>query len=222
MDPLTVAVAGLIALTGLGSGERWRWRARRAEDELATLRAELATERYAASHDSLTGLPNRRAFYETGLASIRSSQHPLVVVVIDLDDFKRVNDEHGHAAGDEVLVTVARRFAAYAGDNLVARLGGDEFVGLLTSPTAEEHWRYLAARGLAEVLASPMPIDGRSLVVTASVGIASVRDAAGLFEAVRSADTAMYRDKARSRRAADRWRRDLQLTSERHPVKAGC
>lgn len=199
MDPLAL-VAGAAAVAGIGASWSLHRRARHAEAEVASLRSELRAERHAACHDPLTGLPNRRAFYRLGAALVADpAQHLLVAVVLDIDDFKQVNDEFGHAAGDEVLVTVARRFAMYAGDDLVARLGGDEFAGLLTSPTIERPWLYQAAQRLADTLAAPMPIAGRSLVVTASVGLAPVHGSAHLAEALRHADAAMYRAKTSRR-----------------------
>lgn len=216
MDPLTVAVAGVVAFAGVGAGSHWRLRARRAEAQAASLRRELQRERHAASHDPLTGLPNRRAFQRSALASIMNpTRHPLTVVILDLDDFKRINDEYGHAIGDQVLVTVARRLRTYAGDDLVARLGGDEFVGLLSGSKHDDHWRSTAARTLADTLASPILLAGRELVVTASVGMALVQGDPGrlpppaLEDALRRADAAMYRDKAR---LTSRGQRPLQRT----------
>ena len=203
MDPLTVATASIIALAGIGVGMYWRSRARNAETHAETLGSQLRAERHAACHDPLTGLPNRRAFYQLGVASVSGrTLSPLAVVLVDLDNFKQVNDEFGHAAGDEVLIRVARRFATYAsenGVNLVARLGGDEFVGLLANPTVDEHWRHLAAHRLTEILSAPMQIAGHSLVVTASVGLAPLTDPMNLADAVHRADAAMYRSKTRYR-----------------------
>ena len=200
MDPLTVAVAGVIALAATGTGAYWHRRARRAEAHAARLDRDLADERHAACHDPLTGLPNRRAFHRLGAASISDPNgRPLVVVVVDLDNFKQINDTFGHAAGDEVLITVAARFAAYAGDNLVARIGGDEFVGLLTRPAIDERWQHTASHRLTELLSAPMTVAGRTVVVTASVGMVSVNATTGLAEALRRADAAMYCAKTRYR-----------------------
>jgi diguanylate cyclase (GGDEF)-like protein len=174
-----------------------RCRAVRAEARLATLGAELRAERHAASHDSLTGLPNRRAFYELGATLIAdANRRPLVAVILDLDDFKQINDCFGHATGDHVLITVAQRFAVFAGDNLVARLGGDEFAGLLTTPAVDARWLDHTGHRLMNALAAPIQISGRSLRVTASVGLAPVTAATHLAEALRRADAAMYRVKS--------------------------
>lgn len=195
MDPFTLA-AGAAAFAGLGAAWGLRGRVRQAEAEVARLREELRAERHAASHDPLTGLPNRRAFYQIGAALIADpGRPPLVAVVLDLDDFKQVNDRFGHAAGDQVLITVAWRFAAYAGDNLIARLGGDEFAGLLAG-AANDGWLRQSARRLAEMLAAPIRVAERDLRITASIGLVPVNGGAHLTEALSLADAAMYRAKA--------------------------
>jgi diguanylate cyclase len=201
IDPVPVeagvsAVAGLAAVAGLSVAWRMRCRAFRAEARVASLSAELQAERHAASHDPLTGLPNRRAFYQLGSALVAdTTRHPLIAVVLDLDDFKQVNDRFGHAAGDQVLITVAHRFAIFAGDNLVARLGGDEFAGLLSTGAVDGRWLDHAARRLMTALAAPMQINGRSVCVSASVGVAPVTGTTRLAEALSHADAAMYRVK---------------------------
>ena len=154
-DPLTVA-SGVSAAGALVSVWQLRRRALQAEAELEHLQAELAAERHAASHDPLTGLPNRRAFYRLAAALLTDAGgQPLIAVVLDLNDFKQVNDRFGHAAGDQVLVSVAQRLAAFAGDNLVARLGGDEFAGLLASPSVDRRWIDHATRRLCEAWPPP-------------------------------------------------------------------
>ncbi|RKN51132.1 GGDEF domain-containing protein [Micromonospora endolithica] len=203
-DPMTIA-SGICAAGALVSTWQLRRRAVRAETEIGLLQAELAAERHAASHDPLTGLPNRRAFYRLAATLLAdAADRPLIAVVLDLDDFKQINDRYGHAAGDQVLISVAERLAAFAGDNLVARLGGDEFAGLLTSPTVDGRWLEHASRRLCDTLAAPIPLGGFSLRVTASVGLAPVTCPGQLTEALDRADAAMYRVKslgpARSRR----------------------
>ncbi|WP_431907992.1 GGDEF domain-containing protein [Micromonospora carbonacea] len=195
-DPLTIA-SGISAAGALVSAWQLRRRAMLAEAEIEHLQAELAAERHAASHDPLTGLPNRRAFFRLAATLLTDTAgQPLIAIVLDLDDFKQVNDRYGHSAGDQVLISVAERLAAFAGDNLVARLGGDEFAGLLATPTVDRRWIEHASRRLCESLAAPIPLGGLSLRVTASVGLAPVTCPTQLTEALDRADAAMYRAKS--------------------------
>lgn len=196
MDPLAF-LAGAAAAAGVCTTVPLYLRARRAERLAERLGAELAVERHAASHDPLTGLPNRRAFYQRGTDLVADlAQHPLVAVVLDVDGFKQINDVYGHSAGDEVLVTTARRLSAYAGPDLVARLGGDEFAGLLAG--RHESPQEQADR-LAEALAAPMRLAGQVVTVSVSVGLVPVEPDGHLADAVRRADAAMYRSKRRPR-----------------------
>ncbi|HVA91091.1 MAG TPA: EAL domain-containing protein [Chloroflexota bacterium] len=133
-----------------------------------TLLAELAR---LAHHDVLTGLPNRRQLHETvGRAIGAQENQPLSLLLIDLGDFKEVNDTLGHEAGDAVLREVGRRLRAIPRENdMVARLGGDEFAVLLPSTGrvgAEE-----VAQMLLQAIQTPIMHDGRSVEVSASVGI---------------------------------------------------
>lgn len=141
---------------------------------------ELAALADLAHRDPLTGLANRRAFDEAlrrEVARARRSGAPLAVVALDVDHFKRVNDAHGHAAGDAVLVAVAARAAAAlrAGD-LLARVGGEELAALLPGAglgAATE----VAERVRAAIAATPLEGGGRSLRVTASLGCAALEPA---------------------------------------------
>lgn len=155
--------------------------------------------RYEATHDALTGLPNRTLFFERlekTLAPGEPSRFGLCY--LDLDGFKVINDSLGHAAGDRLLVEVADRLqgSVTAPGEMVARLGGDEFVALTTGPDSEHKVAALADRMLA-ALAAPIRIDGRELTVRGSVGVvegpAGERTAA---EVLRSADITMYRAKS--------------------------
>jgi diguanylate cyclase (GGDEF)-like protein len=195
VDPVTTAVS-VAALAALAAGWRCRCRAIRAEAEAGRLRGQLRAERHAASHDPLTGLPNRRAFYQLGAALVADpTRRPLVGFVLDLDDFKQVNDTLGHAAGDQVLIVLARRLTRCAGDHLVARLGGDEFAGLLTGASLDHGWAYQVADNLARELAAPIQVAGHLVSVTASIGLAPVDVPAHLAEVLSRADAAMYRAK---------------------------
>jgi diguanylate cyclase (GGDEF)-like protein len=156
-----------------------------------------------AERDSLTGVANRRMFQQTLEETLAASPtHYLMDRVtadlfIDLDDFKAINDTLGHAAGDSLLVSVTERISALVRQtDLVARLGGDEFAILTDDDRVLTRSRAMAER-LVRELRMPYRIGDRDLVVTASVGIASARDAVGgADDLVRNADVAMYLAKA--------------------------
>jgi diguanylate cyclase (GGDEF)-like protein/PAS domain S-box-containing protein len=152
---------------------------------------------YDATHDALTGLANRTLFAER-LAQVLAGAggHRLSLVLVDLDDFKLVNDTLGHAAGDELLVAVAERLhRAVRTDDTVARLGGDEFAILLPG-----HGRSAAERvlqGIIDGLREPVRLDGRDHVVQASFGVVDGAPGDEPGDLMRRADIAMYEAKAR-------------------------
>ena len=156
-----------------------------------------------AERDSLTGAANRRMFQLTLERVIASG--PLAardrvvtaVLFIDLDDFKIVNDTLGHAAGDELLVAVTERISGSVRDtDLVARLGGDEFA-ILTDDGPDLRKSVAMAERLVRELRTPFLVAGHPVNVTASIGIASARDASETAsDVVRNADVAMYMAKA--------------------------
>jgi diguanylate cyclase (GGDEF)-like protein len=156
-----------------------------------------------AERDALTGAANRRMFQlsleqvlATGQSVARSDQVS-AVLFIDLDDFKIVNDTLGHAAGDALLVAVTERIGGLVrGTDLVARLGGDEFAILTDDEPDLKRSRAMAER-LVRELRAPYLIGPNHVSVTASIGIASARDAVdGAADLVRNADVAMYMAKA--------------------------
>lgn len=154
----------------------------------------------AATTDHLTGLPNRRAFEERLAAEVARSRRsfaPLALVILDLDRFKRVNDDLGHPAGDRVLVEVARRLAAVArAGETVARLGGEEF-GWILPATGADGARAAAERARHAVGGTPVPGVGRAVTISAGVRELGPDDgAAGL---VAGADAALYRAKRQGR-----------------------
>lgn len=166
-----------------------------------------ARHEYDATHDSLTGLANRRFLRERLGAALadRRSLPRTALLLIDLDHFKEINDTLGHSAGDQVLVEVARRLGTAAGGDLVARLGGDEFAILLsgqTAPALAEH----RARQILQVLRDPMELDGIRVSVQASAGLATANGSASTEELLRRADVAMYQAKE-SGRGLDRYDR---------------
>jgi diguanylate cyclase (GGDEF)-like protein len=155
---------------------------------------------HQATHDSLTGLPNRGrlAAYADDLAD-----RPLAVLLLDLNGFKQVNDTYGHAAGDLLLHEVGTRLTATLGtDGLAGRLGGDEFLVLL--PQADTAVVARAVVRIREAIRRPIVIgDGRTVTVGVSAGVAlrPSGGSAGLDALTAEADAAMYRDK-RGRTAA--------------------
>jgi diguanylate cyclase (GGDEF)-like protein/PAS domain S-box-containing protein len=152
-----------------------------------------------ALHDGLTGLPNRALFLDRLTQSLRRTEreesHRCAVLFLDLDRFKVVNDGFNHAVGDQLLVATARRLAATLrpGDT-VARIGGDEFTVLLDGVESIEEAREIASRTQI-ALSKPFRIEGREIVVTASVGIAVSDPASRSGELLRNADIAMYNAK---------------------------
>ena len=160
---------------------------------------------HLARHDPLTGLVNRAVFGETldaALEATRDGAEPVAVLCLDLDRFKAVNDTLGHPAGDALLVAVARRLRGCCReDDAVARLGGDEFAvvqrGGPQPATAEA-----TGRRIIEALSRPYDLEGRSVTVGASVGVAIVDAGARARdrqELLRRADLALYRAKAACR-----------------------
>ncbi|MFJ8149609.1 cyclic Di-GMP phosphodiesterase RmdA [Streptomyces sp. NPDC096048] len=155
--------------------------------------------RYEATHDALTGLPNRSFFFERLEKALSAGPgQRFGLCYLDLDGFKAVNDSLGHAAGDRLLVEVADRLqaCATAPGEMVARLGGDEFVALTTGPGTRHEVDELAGR-IMNALLAPISVDGRELTVRGSIGI--VEGPAGErspAEVLRSADITMYRAKS--------------------------
>jgi diguanylate cyclase (GGDEF)-like protein/PAS domain S-box-containing protein len=157
---------------------------------------------HEALHDSLTGLPNRALFLDRlgqCLARSQRSGAATTVLFVDIDRFKVVNDSMGHFAGDKVLVAAAEaiRGVVRAADT-VSRLGGDEFA-ICCEGVSRAGASALAER-IAEALADPIVVDGRTLYLTASIGITESRSNEDTPETMlRDADTAMYRAKERGR-----------------------
>ncbi|WP_262285173.1 bifunctional diguanylate cyclase/phosphodiesterase [Micromonospora sp. MA102] len=169
--------------------------------ELARIADEHA---YAAAHDALTGLSNRRHLLDEGTEQLtnRHADGVTALVLIDLNHFKEVNDTLGHGAGDRVLIQVADRLRGAARrDDLVARLGGDEFAVLLRglpAPAVAAH----RAEALLAALHEPLDLDGMRISVEASGGIAVAPASGGMTELLRRADVAMYQAKRAGQRVA--------------------
>lgn len=151
--------------------------------------------RHRAEHDDLTGLLNRAAFRER-LQQALACGAPVAVVMLDLDGFKLVNDQHGHAAGDEVLRIIAARMGhALRNGDVVSRLGGDEFACLLQNAGSPANLQALTSK-LSASIASTMQVAGHRISLQASLGLAiSPDDGACVDTLLTSADAAMYRAK---------------------------
>jgi diguanylate cyclase (GGDEF)-like protein len=156
--------------------------------EALAVATQLAETRFLADHDSLTRLMNRRALLQR-LDDCESPGPPLALVFLDLDNFKEVNDGHGHAVGDRVLARFASLLAELAPDDgLAFRVGGDEFALLLTG-AGEEEARVLIGQVRAALQANIDPLL-RSLI--ASFGIATNSAGRNAGELLKVADEAMY------------------------------
>jgi len=147
--------------------------------------------RRSARRDPLTGLPNRASFEDRLSALLAEAEPRAAVLLLDLDEFETVNDSLGRMGGDHVLVTVADRLRAAAGDAAVARLGSDEFVVLLEGVAAAEHAER-RARELAAAVSLPINIDGAEVPVTVTAGLALAQPGLAAEDLLRCADTALH------------------------------
>ncbi len=174
--------------------------------------------RQLAFYDTLTGLPNRTLIRERIEAAIRQSQRQhgdTAVLYLDLDHFKNINDSLGHAAGDLLLRQVATRLlSAVRAVDSVARLSGDEF--LLVLPGAGNAAAAVVADKLVELLHAPIELDGRTVVVSPSIGISLYpHDATDFEELLRTADMAMYRAKEGGRNRYRFYTRQMNNAAQR-------
>jgi diguanylate cyclase (GGDEF)-like protein/PAS domain S-box-containing protein len=162
-----------------------------------------ATMLHQATHDMLTGLPNRVLFddrLDQAIAAAGRHDRRVALMLLDLDRFKAVNDTLGHAAGDDLLIAVAQRLRARVrASDTVARMAGDEFVVVLPD-LAEIKDAELPAKKLLETLRLPVRVQGQSLPISASIGIAVFPDHGhDRPELLKRADMALYRAKSRGR-----------------------
>ncbi|WP_338770052.1 diguanylate cyclase [Massilia sp. METH4] len=211
---MAMLAAGAVALVALSLLYLWQSRLRQAERERSRAALEEAHAALARQHDalqalseelrvqtitdSLTGLFNRRHFMDSLarlLGTAQRHREPLALLLVDADHFKRVNDEHGHPVGDEVLRRLGAMLREETRDgDVAARYGGEEFiVALPRTDTA-------AALGVAERVLERMrgtriPVEGAALTVTVSIGMAAARPGEGAAELIGRADAALYEAK---------------------------
>ncbi|BAV33779.1 hypothetical protein SCL_1471 [Sulfuricaulis limicola] len=164
-------------------------------DELKKLYEQMARH---ATHDSLTNLPNRKHFHDqlaVTIASAKQEKQTFTVLYLDLDGFKAINDDLGHAIGDQLIEKTARRLehCVRKGD-MVARVGGDEFIVLLQDVVSSDVSKI--AEKIIENLSKPLMLADRSLSITTSIGVATYpHDGVDINALIHSADIAMYEAK---------------------------
>lgn len=198
------------------------------KEEKDLLANSLTSARQFAFHDELTDLPNRRLLqdhFDLAVAQATRQHKQVVLLFLDLDGFKDVNDANGHAIADRLLQQVGMRLkACIRGSDTACRYGGDEFVVLL--PDVESRDQAIAAsEKIRAQLAMPYFIDGAPLRMTASIGIATYPvDGKSFDELIQAADFAMYRNKAGTHGAALPAPPDTDLearhrSTEHHPTE---
>ena len=178
---------------------------KRAEERLA----------YLAYYDPVTDLPNRSLLLDRlsqALAYGHRHDSPVAVMFLDLDRFKAVNDTFGHAAGDQLLKVVAQRLTHYVRESdTVARLGGDEFVVVITE-MGQLSDAITIAKGILQIMADPIVIEGQELYISASIGIAVYpHDGGDIPTLLKKADAALYRAKELGRNNYQAYTREMDL-----------
>jgi diguanylate cyclase (GGDEF)-like protein len=175
---------------------------------------------HLAHHDPLTRLPNRRklaAQLESAIESAAGLRESFALVVVDLDNFKSINDTLGHTFGDRVLQAIGERLEQAAGANApIARLGGDEFTVILEGVRGNDDVSSRAS-ALLEALQQPLSVDGRELATSASAGASLYPDHASDVDALlRAADVALFRAKDLGRNRFALYSSELADAAERH------
>lgn len=172
---------------------------KKAEEEL-----KIAKERaeQLARRDELTGLNNRRAFFQDGEKLVNQTKRytrPLSLIMLDIDHFKHINDTYGHGAGDTVLEAVANILMEHVREvDVHGRLGGEEFA-LMLPETSLPHAAKLAERLRAEIESKTIPTIKGDVQITASFGLASIEDQMSLEDLINTADDALYQAKWKGR-----------------------
>jgi len=150
---------------------------------------------YLATHDSLTNLPNREMFLEfasISLSEAKATQSSFVIMFIDLDDFKIVNDQHGHLLGDQLLQLAAQRLASTVRQNdIVARFGGDEFTALFKNVRSTKDATKIAEK-IIDTLSIPFSLNKQNIQISASIGISMYSHHDNIETLLKEADKAMY------------------------------
>jgi diguanylate cyclase len=176
-----------------------------AETRLQEQASQIETHISRSLTDPLTGLPNRREFndrLEERMAAWNRRVEPFSLVILDVDHFKKLNDQHGHLAGDQVLATIGRALrGAIRRDDSVARYGGEEFAILLPNTTLDQSM-HVAEKVREAVGRISVNHNGQRLTVTASGGFAAIRSQEPAESLIQRADSALYAAKAAGRNCA--------------------
>lgn len=183
---------------------------------LETFRQNARAVKNLAFSDPATGMPNRRAFLETfGKLLATGSERRFACMVIDIDRFKHVNDDYGHAAGDDLVRLIGERVKDHLGSkSVVARIGGDEFA--VSMPLAEGEQGLALASGVVDAVRAPFSLGGYAVAVTCSMGVVDLTaddDAQDVDDILRNADMALYASKKSGRNCATAF--DLAMAQER-------
>ncbi len=186
--------------------------------DISAIKASHERIEHLATHDELTGLPNRNLFGDRvkhAIARAGNRGERLYVLFADLDNFKVINDNLGHDAGDELLRQVAARLIeCVRPQDTVARLGGDEFILLLED--ADSDRMSILGRRILDYLSASYRVQGREVYVTASLGIAAFpEDGHDSESLLKAADTAMYKGKARGKNQLHFFSMEMKLLAER-------
>ena len=216
IDGVAVALTALVVIRQLIAF-------RQNDALLARIGVQEKRFRYEATHDMLTGLANRTLFNERVAASVTGADPDKLVsiVLIDLDDFKIVNDTLGHATGDALLVHVAARMqAAVRSADTVARLGGDEFAILFAGVVGPDVDQALVR--IAAALLEPTLIDGEPMTARASFGVADGHGGDDAGDLLRQADIAMYEAKGRGEGGYERYRPGMETRGAEHSRRAAA
>ncbi len=192
----------LVVATCVGTSLASAWLVARYEGAQRAAVAARAEAESASLTDVLTGVANRRSgehALERALASAQRAHRPIATLMVDIDEFKRINDERGHAAGDAALVEIAARLVrATRSADAVARWGGDEFLVVLDGPTDVESVSTAAERIRYEVAAAPLA-SGTSATVSIGGAITTAPDPRLSEELTNAADRALYDAKREGR-----------------------